>query len=110
MLYRQDQADDEALKFLQHALQIRPGDFGVRYQIACVELSKRELESAQRDLENLVREAPQFTEAHVTLATVYFREKKKTEGDRERAIVMRLTAERQAAEPGAVQPGAQPAQ
>jgi tetratricopeptide (TPR) repeat protein len=102
VLFRQDHADDEALKFLQHALQIRPGDFGVRYQIACVELAKQELEPARRDLEALVREAPEFTEAHVTLATVYFREKKKAEGDRERAIVLKLNAERQAQEPGAV--------
>ena len=101
VLFRQDQANDEALKFLQHALQVRPGDFGVRYQIACIELAKRELEPAQRDLEALVREAPEFTEAHVTLATVYFRQKKKAEGDRERAIVMKLTADRQAQEPGA---------
>jgi tetratricopeptide (TPR) repeat protein len=101
VLLRQDQANDEALKFLQHALQVRPGDFGARYQIACVELARRELEPAQHDLEALVREAPEFTEAHVTLATVYFRERKKAEGDRERAIVMKLTAERQAAEPGA---------
>jgi tetratricopeptide (TPR) repeat protein len=100
VLLRQDQANDEALKYFQHALQVRPGDFGVRYQIACVELAKRDLEPARRDLEALVREAPEFTEAHVTLATVYFRQKKKTEGDRERAIVMKLTAERQAQEPG----------
>ena len=101
VLYRQDQANDEALKFFQHALQIRPGDFGVRYQIACVEFARQDLASASRDLEALVREAPQFTEAHVTLATVYFREKKKTEAERERAIVLKLNAERQAQEPGA---------
>ena len=105
VLYRQDQANDEALKFFRHALQIRPGDFGVRYQIACVEFAKQDLAGAESDLEALVREAPQFTEAHVTLATVYFREKKKAEGERERAIVLKLNAERQAKEPGA-----QPAQ
>ena len=101
VLLRQDQANDDALKFFRHALQVRPGDFGVRYQIACVELAQRQLEPAQHDLEALVREAPEFTEAHVTLATVYFRQKKKAEGERERAIVMKLTAERQANEPGA---------
>jgi tetratricopeptide (TPR) repeat protein len=101
VLYRQDQANDEALKYFQHALQIRPGDFGVRYQIACVEFAKQDLAGASRDLEALVREAPEFTEAHVTLATVYFREKKKAEAERERAIVLKLNAERQAQEPGA---------
>jgi len=101
VLYRQDHADDVALKYFQHALQVRPGDFGVRYQIACVELAKQNLDGARRELEALVREAPEFTEAHVTLATIYFREKKKAEAERERAIVLKLNAERQAKEPGA---------
>jgi tetratricopeptide (TPR) repeat protein len=99
VLLRQDENNDEALKFLQHALQIRPGDFGVRYQIAVIELAKGQLAEACRDLESLVKDAPQFTEAHVSLATVYFRQKKKEEGNRERAIVAKLNAERQANEP-----------
>jgi tetratricopeptide (TPR) repeat protein len=102
VLLRQDQDNDGALKFFQHALEIRPGDFGVRYQIAVVKLAKGEMVAAERDLEALVKEAPQFTEAHVSLATVYFRQKKKEEGNRERAIVLKLNAERQAKEPGAV--------
>jgi Tfp pilus assembly protein PilF len=64
-------------------------------------LAQGQLEAARGDLEALVNEAPQFTEAHVSLATVYFREKKKAEGERERAIVLKLNAERQAQEPGA---------
>jgi tetratricopeptide (TPR) repeat protein len=100
VLLRQDEDNDGALKFFHHALEIRPGDFGVRYQIASVELAKGDLEAARGDLEALVTEAPQFTEAHVSLATVYFRQKKKAEGERERAIVLKLNAERQAQEPG----------
>jgi tetratricopeptide (TPR) repeat protein len=99
VLLRQDEENDEALKFFNHALEIRPGDFGVRYQIATVELAKGQLEQAQRDLEALVKEAPRFTEAHVSLATIYFRQKKKAEGERERAIVAKLNAERQANSP-----------
>jgi tetratricopeptide (TPR) repeat protein len=101
VLLRQDEDNDKALKFFHHALEIRPGDFGVRYQIASLELAQGQLEAARGDLEALVNEAPQFTEAHVSLATVYFREKKKSEGERERAIVLKLNAERQAQEPGA---------
>jgi tetratricopeptide (TPR) repeat protein len=99
VLLRQDQENDEALKFFQHALEVRPGDFGVRYQIATVELAKGQLEQAQRDLEALIKETPRFTEAHVSLATIYFRQKKKAEGERERAIVAKLNAERQANSP-----------
>jgi tetratricopeptide (TPR) repeat protein len=99
VLLRQDEENDEALKFFNHALEIRPGDFGVLYQIATVKLAKGDLEHAQRDLEMLVKEAPRFTEAHVSLATIYFRQKKKAEGERERAIVAKLNAERQANSP-----------
>jgi len=103
VLLRRDQANEEALKFLEHALRIRPGDFGVRYQIACIELARQRLEPARQELEALVKEAPEFTEAHVTLATVYFRQKKKVEAERERAIVLKLNAQKQAQEPGAMQ-------
>jgi hypothetical protein len=37
----------------------------------------------------------------VTLATIYYRLKRKEDGDRERAIVQKLNAEQQAKEPGA---------
>jgi len=45
-------------------------------------------------------------EAHVTLATIYYRLKRKADGERERAIVQRLNAERQAVEPGSQTAGA----
>ncbi|MGA8025902.1 MAG: tetratricopeptide repeat protein [Bryobacteraceae bacterium] len=99
VLLRQDEDNDNALKFFRHALQIRPGDLGVRYQIAALELAQGNIEEASRDLQSIVKEAPQFTEAHVSLATVYYREKRKPEGDRERAIVARLNAARQSNEP-----------
>ena len=100
VLLREDQENDAALKYLRHALEIRPGDFGPRYQIATIELAKGQLTEARRDLEGIIKEAPNFTEAHVTLATVYYRQKNKADGDRERAIVLKLNAERQAKEPG----------
>jgi tetratricopeptide (TPR) repeat protein len=99
VLLRQDENNGEALKYFQHALEVRPGDFGARYQIAAVELAEGDLDKARHDLQSIVKEAPNFTEAHVSLATVYFREKNKLEGDRERAIVARLNAARQANEP-----------
>jgi tetratricopeptide (TPR) repeat protein len=99
VLLRRDNDNDGALRYFQHALQIRPGDFGARYQIASVQLAKGQLAAACLGLESLVKEAPQFSEAHVTLATVYFREKRKAEGERERAIVAKLNAARQANEP-----------
>ena len=73
----------------------------MRYQIATVKLAIGQLEEARGDLESLVAESPRFTEAHVSLATAYYREKRKADGDRERAIVEKLYAERQASEKGA---------
>ena len=40
---------------------------------ALVEIAESDLESARATLEALVREEPRFTEAHVSLATVYYR-------------------------------------
>jgi tetratricopeptide (TPR) repeat protein len=91
---RQDQNNEVARKYFEHALQIRPGDPGVRYQIAALELAEGKLENAQRDLEELTKDSPEFLEAHVSLATVYFREKRKVDGDRERQTVARLNAVR----------------
>jgi tetratricopeptide (TPR) repeat protein len=100
MVLRKDDRFDEALKYIRHALEIRPGDLGVRYQIASIELSVGQVEAARGYLESLVAEAPNFTEAHVSLATAYYREKRKADGDRERAIVEKLNAEKQANEKG----------
>ncbi len=96
VLLREDQAYEQALKYLHHALEIRPGDAGVRFQIASVESAQNQLPAACRDLEALVKDNPNFIEAHVALATVYFREKRKADGERERAIFAKLNAARSA--------------
>jgi hypothetical protein len=62
------------------------------------------IDQACSKLEQLTGETPQFVEAHVSLATVYYRLKRKADGDRERATVLRLNAEKQAGEPGAKLP------
>src|SRR6266576_555531 len=100
LLLRKDEKYDQALKYIRHALEIRPGDAGVRYQIAALELSVGQVEAARIHLESLVAEAPNFTEAHVSLATAYYREKRKADGDRERAIVEKLNAKKQANDKG----------
>ena len=101
VLLRQDEDNPGAFKYFEHALRLRPGDIGVRYQMAATELAMGQVEQARRDLETMLKESPNFTEAHVTLATAYYREKRKADGDRERAIVSKLNAQKQATEPGA---------
>ena len=102
VLLKEDQAFDQAMTHFERALGVRPGDPGVRYQIVTIYVSRGETERALPALEAIVKEAPEFLEAHVTLATVYYRLKRREDGDRERAIVDRLNKEIQAKQPGAV--------
>ncbi len=95
-LAREDQNYEEARRYLTHALEVRPGDPGARYQIGALDLAAGKIEDAERELEQVVKDTPNFVEAHVSLATVYYREKRRQEGDRERAIVAKLNAEAQA--------------
>jgi tetratricopeptide (TPR) repeat protein len=113
-LLRQDQEMEKALVHFERAASLRPGDPAVRFQIASVHLAQGKVDQARLELEQLVKDTPQFSEAHVALATVYYRLKRKADGDRERIIVRQLEAERQAKEPGAqaadspAQPKSQP--
>jgi tetratricopeptide (TPR) repeat protein len=99
-MLRKDQNYDEAKKYLERALQTRPGDLGVRYQLAAIEISEGKFDEARAHLESIVKESPQFTEAHVSLSIAYFRLKRPEDGKREREIVEKLTAEAQAKQPG----------
>lgn len=104
VLLKEDQAFDQAMAHFERALGVRPGDPGVRYQMVTIYVSRGETERALPVLEAIVKEAPEFLEAHVTLATVYYRLKRREDGDRHRAIVERLNKEIQAKQPGAVAP------
>ena len=101
ILLKQDEDYAGARKCFDKALDVRPNDSEVRYQLATIDLQNGDLDKARTELEGLIKEVPQFVEAHVSLATVYYREKRKEDGDKERAIVLELNAEKQAAEPGA---------
>jgi tetratricopeptide (TPR) repeat protein len=98
---RQEQNLEEARKFFNRALETRPGDPGVRYQLALLALDEGKLEQARPALESLIKESPQFTEAHRSLSLVYYRLKRPADGKREQQIAQKLTAEEQAKQPGA---------
>lgn len=100
VLEKQDEKFDPALKHFERALELRPGDAGVRYQIATADLAVGKIERARAELESILKESPQFTEAHVTLATIYYRLKRKEDGDRERVLVQKLNAAAQSKQPG----------
>ncbi len=98
---RQDFA--QAKKYFERAGETRPGDPGVAYQLALLTIEDGSLDKAREMLEALVKESPQFLEAHVSLAQVYYRLKRPEDGKRERDIVQKLTAEIQARQPGVKQ-------
>ena len=101
ILLKQDQDYAGAQQCFQRALGVRPRDASVRYQLATLALENGDIEKARVALEKLTQEIPKFVEAHVSLATVYYRLKRKDDGDKQRAIVLQLNAEKQAGEPGA---------
>jgi hypothetical protein len=55
----------------------------------CYEGTRR-LPESQALLQQVTRGQPEHYQAHVALARVYYRQGKKPEGDRERAIVTRI--------------------
>jgi tetratricopeptide (TPR) repeat protein len=99
VILKEDQQLDAAERHFARALELRPGDPGVRYQLATVHLGRNENDRALALLEPLAQESPQFIEARVSLATVYYRMRRKEEGDRERAAVDELTKAAQARQP-----------
>jgi tetratricopeptide (TPR) repeat protein len=101
VMAKEDQRLDEARAFLDRALRVRPGDPATRYQLATLQMASGDVVGAQQILETLVSEHPGWLEPHVSLATVYYRLKRKEDADRERAIVDKLTREAQAKQPGA---------
>ena len=100
VLAKEDQAYAEARRYLDRALKTRPKDPGVRYQIATVDLATGSFEQARQALEFLIKESPEFAEAHASLATVYYRLNRPADGDRERAVSQKLMDQRDAVQAG----------
>src|SRR5262245_25535952 len=85
ILLKQDQKLDEARDYLQWALTVRPNEPNARFYIASIDVAQGKLNDALPLLEQLVKDAGDFVEAHVMLATVYYRLRRKADGDREQA-------------------------
>ncbi len=101
ILLKQDEDYAGSRHCFEQALAVRPRDGAARYQLATLDLQSGAIEKARTELESLTKEIPHFVEAHVSLATVYYRLKRREDGDKERAIVLELNAKSQAAQPGA---------
>lgn len=96
VLLKQDGNYERAHQLLDRALLVRPNDSGALYQVAATYLAAGDLKRALSYLEPLVKQYPDFIEPHVSLAQVYYRLRRKEDGDRERDIVQRLKAQQDA--------------
>ena len=86
---------DGARQHLQRALQLKPDSNLARYEWARLERTEGHVEAAVKDFEKVVHDDPNWAQPHVELAALYFRLNRQEDGDRERAIFDRLTAEQQ---------------
>jgi tetratricopeptide (TPR) repeat protein len=100
---REEHDYQRAEQYFKRAMETRPGDPGVLYQLALIDADQSRLEAARQKLEALVKEYPEFTEAHVSLSLVYYRLKRPQDGKREHEVVLKLNAEAQAKQPGVKQ-------
>ena len=86
---------DGARQHLQLALRLKPDATVARYEWAKLERAEGQVEAAARDFEKVVHDDPNWAQPHVELAALYFRLNRQEDGERERAIFDRLTAEQQ---------------
>lgn len=86
---------DGARHHLQRALELKPDSTVARYEWARLERTEGHVEAAVRDFEKVVHDDPNWAQPHVELATMYFRLNRQEDGERERAVFDRLTAEQQ---------------
>jgi tetratricopeptide (TPR) repeat protein len=92
---------DEAYEYLKRAGRLRPEDPGVLYALGALHLAAGRTEEARKALEAVTAQVPDYRQAHVLLATAYYRQKNKEAGDKQQAIAEKLRAAEQAHEPGA---------
>jgi tetratricopeptide (TPR) repeat protein len=91
-----DENTDEAITMLERALSLDGADIPSKQELGLCYIKKANYPKAQSILEEVVAKEPGLTSAHVALAQTYYKLHKKTDGDRERAMVARLQAEERA--------------
>jgi tetratricopeptide (TPR) repeat protein len=97
-LLRKESEDrtDEAIAKIEEALRLDPSDVQSKQELALGYEQKANYPRAQSLLEEVVRQQPDLLSAHVALARIYYRERKKEWGDRERKTISQLEARQQA--------------
>jgi tetratricopeptide (TPR) repeat protein len=81
---------------LERALQIQPKEIGARYQFALQCAAEGNDKRAAALLESLIKDAPNYAEAHRSLSTIYFRVGRVADGRQERKLAEEIDAQIQA--------------
>jgi Flp pilus assembly protein TadD len=87
---RHDGDTEGAGPHLRHALVLRPDSAAVQFQVWALDAATGHLEEAKSGFEKLVKQWPDFVEAHLQLAMVYARLHQTRDSERERRIVVEL--------------------
>ena len=88
----------EASSAFESALALDPSEVTAQEGLAlCYERMQR-IAEAQRLLERVVGQHPEIAQAHLSLARIYYRLHKDSDGDREKAIATQLQAQQSAKE------------
>jgi tetratricopeptide (TPR) repeat protein len=91
-LLRQEGRFKEAQSYLESALRQRPNDARARYQFALLCSDRGDDKRAATLLEALIKQVPEYIEAHRSLSSIYFRLGRTEQGKKERAIAENLDA------------------
>jgi tetratricopeptide (TPR) repeat protein len=101
LFLKEDGRLDEADAYLSRAGRLRPQDPAALYALGALHIAVGRLDDARRELESVTAQVPGYRQAHVLLASVYYRQQDKRKGDHHRDLAEKLRAEQQALEPGA---------
>ena len=99
-LYLEAQETAKAEVYLKRAVQTKPDDPDLLFQVARLARQQDHQQEAAGLLERVIKAKPDYTPAHVLLAQTYIKLKRTQDAARERATVSRLTAEEQNRQPG----------
>jgi tetratricopeptide (TPR) repeat protein len=87
---------DAALKYLAKADSLRPGNTSVAYEYAVLAIQDKDYAKAESLLIKILQNMPDYLDAHVLLAEVYFHMHRTADGMREKALVDAMKSAEQA--------------
>lgn len=76
----------ESHPLLEHAVRLQPKEIRARYQFALQNSGEGNDRRAAALLEDLIKDTPEYTEAHRSLSAIYFRLGRSTDGRKERKV------------------------